>query len=363
MKHCSLIVFLLFCIYFQKGLLAQNTLLIKSIEYDVPIINKDLCQGSELSETDWWKRNIESSKRWYFQQALLNNAIAGKIKVYDDKGNEISDINLKKLLTTTDTVMMTRKKPPYNFYDTVITKYISSSEIHSIRFKESWFYDPATYEISKKIESYSPLISVDRTVNVLNKTKTIAKDIPLFWIKCSENSEEKNMVTLTDFILYNCPLYKNTDVIMPQFGHIVNISPDTSERKYYVDTLIGSVSAGKIKSYISADFSGYYDYTIDSLIPLSKKEIEDIAFHHDSLTLTRSVAPYDQYDIATRSKVHASMIRFHEGWLLDPKTMNIKKEVLAVSPCEYVYDKSGNFKGIKPLFLVMFGKPVRCFAE
>lgn len=351
---------------FPRILHAQNQVLIKSIEYDVPIINKDLCQGSELSETDWWKRNIETSKRWYFQQAILNKAIDGQIKVYDDNGNELNTVAITKLVTFSDTVRLARSKPPYNFYDTIISKYISPSEIHGIRFRETWYYDTISYKITKEITQYSPLITLDKAIKVQNKTKYVTQDIPLFWIKTNPNADIKDYITLTDYILYNCPIYYNMPVAMPQFGNLVNISTDTMSRKIYTWDLMFAAISNNIKAYLSTDINDYYVYVIDSMAAFSKSEIFELAAKCDTLRMERATPPHEFVDsvVCTVKDIDGvTMLRFHEKWLLDPNTMELQKEVMALSPCEEVKNSDGHFKGIKPLFNVMFGKAVRCFKE
>lgn len=362
------VILLLFC--FQKNMQAQNPVLLKSIEYDVPIINKDLCQGSELSETDWWKRNIETSKRLYFQQALLNKAIEGQIKVYDNNGNELSTTSVTKLLSYSDTVRMARNKPPYNFYDTVYTKYISPSEIQKIRFREAWYYDPKTFRIIKDIKSYSPLVAIDKTIKVQYKTKTASKDVSLFWIKCNNNSSsgsdsDKIYVTLTDYIQYNCPVYHNMQVVMPQFGNLVTVSNDTAQMKSYLNKLLYKIPEEQVKAYNSADFSDYYDYSIDSLITLSYKEFSNIV-GPDTIMVSVTNQPYDENDTVIYKNLdvqNLTVFRFHEKWLLDPITMELQKEVMAVAPCEEVKGSGNSFKGIRPLFNIHFEKPNRCFKE
>jgi hypothetical protein len=353
---------LFFC---TQNLQAQNQFLIKSIEYDVPIVNKDLCQGSELSETDWWKRNIETSKRCYFQHALLNKAIDGTIKVYDDKENELSIAAITKLISYSDTVRLARNKPPYSFYDTIYTKYISPSEITSIRFRETWYYDPLSYKITKEINSYSPLIAVEQTVKYQNKTKTISKDTPLFWIKCSNNYHDKTYLTLTDYIQYNCPIYFNMPIEMAQFGNLLNVSSDSLARTTYIRMIIFSALSENTKVYYSSDFSDYYDFRIDSLKTMPIKELFEI-IGPDTTWVVKPNPPYDEFDSVTYKNVDIfdlSMFRFYEKWLIDPETMEMQKVVMALSPCEEVKSVTGEFKGVKPLFTVMFEKPIRCFGE
>ncbi|MFH0865930.1 MAG: hypothetical protein V1904_07030 [Bacteroidota bacterium] len=362
--HLIFIILMFFC--FQKNQQAQNAVLIKNIEYDVPIINKELCQGSELSETDWWKRNIETSKRWYFQQALLNKALNGQIKVYDENEKELNIAAVTKLVSFSDTVRLARSKPPYGFYDTVYTKYISPSEIHSIRFRETWYYDTITYKITKEITQYSPLITLDKAIKVQNKTKYVTQDIPLFWIKTNPNEDKKDYITLTGYILYNCPIYYNMPVAMPQFGNLVNISTDTMSRKIYTWDLMFAAISNNIKAYLSTDINDYYVYVIDSMAAFSKLEILELAAKCDTIRMERATPPHEFADsvICTVKDIDGlTMLRFHEKWLLNPNTMELQKEVIALSPCEEVKSVDGSFKGIRPLFTVFFENAVRCFKE
>jgi hypothetical protein len=360
------IPFIVILLFLPSRLCSQDKILIKNIEYDVPIINKELCQGSELSETDWWKRNIETSKRWYFQQAMLYKAIDGKIKVYDDNGTELSHDALLNLVTYKDTVKAYRKKPPYSGYDTVITKYISPSDIHSIRFRETWYYDTLTFKITKEISQYSPLISKDKAVKFLNKTKFIAQDVPLFWIKPSPKADKKNFITLTDYISYNCPVFSNMPVVMPQFGNMVDVSVDTTDRRVYLSDLLLAAISMKIKAYPGNEFSDYYDFSIDSMQAYDKSEILEIAAICDTMTFERPTPTRDLIDSVickTKNIDNIRMLRFSEKWMIDTRTMDIQKEVIAISPCETAYNSKNEFKGVRYLFTTMFVKPMRCFKE
>lgn len=357
----------IFFLFFLNSLQAQNNVLIKNIEYDVPIINKDLCQGSELSETDWWKRNIETSKRWYFQQALMNKALKGEIKVYNYDGNELSHDEIFKKLTYKDTIIKTRTKPPYDKYDTVITKYISPSEIHSLRFREAWYYDTFTFKIRKEISDYSPIIAVDKEVKYQNKTKIISQDMPLFWIKNVGNTDKKNYETLTDYILYNSPIFSNLETSMPQFGNILKVSNDSISRQSYIESLLFSAISEKIKTYPSTNFSDYYTFAIDNMTAFNLSEIQDIAATCDTMEITKNTLPnkvlFDTIICKVKDIKNILLFRFYEKWSLDPKTMSLQKEVVALSPCEVMYNARKEFKGIIPMFTVLFGKAAKCFEE
>ena len=155
-------------------------------------------------------------------------------------------------------------------------------------------------------------------------------------------------------------------VVMPQFGNLVNISDDTLERRKFIYDFLFAAISSHIKTYPGNEFNDYYVFNIDSMNSYSKKEILDIAARYDTMKVIRSTPPYNKVDTvicAVKNIENISMLRFYEKWMIDPKTMDLQKEVIALSPCETAYNSKKEFKGIRLLFTAMFGKAFRCFKE
>ena len=78
-----------------------------------------------------------------------------------------------------DTVQMQRPDPPYDSYDTVITKEFSSDKVVAYRLKEDWFFDKQRSVMDVRIIGIAPLVyAVDESGNI--RPGNIK--LPLFWI-------------------------------------------------------------------------------------------------------------------------------------------------------------------------------------
>ncbi|MFH0865931.1 MAG: hypothetical protein V1904_07035, partial [Bacteroidota bacterium] len=57
------------------------------------------------------------------------------------------------------------------------------------------------------------------------------------------------------------------------------------------------------------------------------------------------------------------LFRFQEEWLIDPTTLEMKKEVISFTPAQIVYDDNLELKGFKLLFTVFYSKLSRFSPE
>lgn len=79
----------------------------------------------------------------------------------------------------TDTMQMTRDYPPYDPFDTVITRSFSADKVIAFSIKEDWFFDKQRSVMDVRIIGIAPLMfAVDETGNIREGNYKI----PLFWI-------------------------------------------------------------------------------------------------------------------------------------------------------------------------------------
>lgn len=97
---------------FSERLNAQEKVLVKSIEYDVPIYNESTNFGS-FQGPEWWKNNLETSARLFLENSIIKKAKNGSIRVYNDEGKLMSHPDIeKKLISSIDTITLIRPEPP-----------------------------------------------------------------------------------------------------------------------------------------------------------------------------------------------------------------------------------------------------------
>ncbi len=157
MKFLHLFISFLIWVSFSS-LVAQNKILINSIEYDVPIFNAyayNIDYGKPYC--DWWDRNIETSKRTLLQRTILSKVKSGQVKVFNDNGVILSPEDIRAVLSRPDTLTYQRIEYPFDPYDTIIMGEIYHGDIQYIRFKEQWVFNVKTFEISKVITEYAPV--------------------------------------------------------------------------------------------------------------------------------------------------------------------------------------------------------------
>ena len=79
----------------------------------------------------------------------------------------------------TDTIQMARDIPPYEEFDTVITRSFSADKVIGFNIKEDWFFDKQRSVLDVRIIGLAPLMfAVDETGNIREGNYKI----PLFWI-------------------------------------------------------------------------------------------------------------------------------------------------------------------------------------
>jgi len=170
MKQYLLLILSLF-LFFSCNRRDDNTaaILTERIQYDVFIKSPD-------PDLDWWVQNIEGSKREIFIKTILDNALSGKVKVYDYTNQPLTPADLKSQLYRSDTFSMQRATPPYKYFDTVATHSIDMKDIVKIRFLEEWTWNEKTLFIQKKVAGIAPVAAAYLENGELKGYK------PLFWV-------------------------------------------------------------------------------------------------------------------------------------------------------------------------------------
>jgi len=111
---------------------------------------------------------------------MLDALKEGSLPAYDAANDEfllpLAYAEIMKNLTEIDTVTMTRPEPPYDQYDTVITKEFDASAVKQIRLKEDWFFDKQRSVLDVRILGMCPIIEV------IDENGEKKGDKPLFWI-------------------------------------------------------------------------------------------------------------------------------------------------------------------------------------
>lgn len=319
----------------------KTKILIKNITYDVKI-NNDCSVGS-----NWYDNNIEKSARSVFQEMIFNKVSDSTITVYDDKGTPLSEKDIQKILTLAgaDTVTMQRTYPYYDYFDTIVQRKVKPTMITYLRFHEVWYYDAKTYKIEKEIIEYAPCITTG--------TKKIT---PLFWIKTTNTKSSKGYTNLTENISYAIPL------IRMESSEITNviISIDTSRTlmKDFFLKLTQGILKNKIKVFHPFYFEYYYKNPAYQV--LLKNAVNKIA--SDSTNTNVYIHFPNEWDSSKYFDTQFSQrdmifMRTYEKWMINPVTMQIKKEIIALAPCFPNFDILNNKWTTINYFVILYDKP------
>jgi len=119
---------------------------------------------------------------------IMDAAEEGSLTLYNQTDDEftmpLTSEDLKKLGGAgVDTVTLTEPDPPYNTYDTVITRSFSRDKVIAYRIKEDWFFDKQRSVIEARIIGVAPMIyAVDEYGNIREGNIKV----PLFWVYYNE---------------------------------------------------------------------------------------------------------------------------------------------------------------------------------
>lgn len=311
--------------------------LVKGITYDV-LINSD--NLSSISGESWWKCNIERSKREAFIKVLFDKIDNSKITVTDENGKALTMENIKVRMIIKDTIAMMRQKEPYEYFDTVVNVVIKPEQINMIRFKESWTYDPETFEITKHIQSYG--LSYSKK-NIYSR---VYHHEPFFWVMCDDQEVSTNpKKVLTERIAYSMPLYESH---YPDVYNTIKIEGDTADIRAYLKTMWDAALNGMLKNMKDPDFTTlvFSDIKTDSV----KNQITRSMKKNYSTTVTDKEIENSMLNYIMN---YGKTLYFHERWTLDMTTMSIKKDIQVLSPGLNV-KKNGLLMGSKYYFSLAF---------
>lgn len=317
---------------------AEEKTLVKNITYDV-LINSDNILS--ITSENWWKCNIERSRREAFINALFLMINDSLIKVTDGNGTGLDSDDIKQRMFIKDTIVLMRKKDPAEYYDTIITVVVKPEQINMIRFKETWTYDPETFKITKQIKSYGLSFSKKDIYS-----KHVYHTEPFFWVACNDEEVSTNpKKVLTERIAYSLPMY---ELCLPDAYSVVKIDADTNDIRTFLKTMWGAALNGTLKNMKSPDFTTlvFSDLKTDSLKnqitrTMKKNYLANVA----DKELENKILDY----VMDCGKT----LYFHERWILDMKTMSIKKDIQIVSPGINI-KRNGELMGSKYYFALAF---------
>jgi len=127
-----------------------NNLVVKRIQYDVPIVSSE-------EKIDWWVNNVEGSVREELLRTIFSKAYSGEVKVYDYFHQEISPEDVKSVGTDSVYMSLKREYPPYEEYDTLVISEITYRDVSKLRFLEEWKIDESTLHVDKKVVGMAPV--------------------------------------------------------------------------------------------------------------------------------------------------------------------------------------------------------------
>ena len=148
---------------------ASGEVITQRIQYDVDIKSPD-------ADMDWWVQNLEGAQREALVRKILESTYAGEVRTWDVFHHEMQAEQVKAIGNRTDTITIQRPSPPYELYDTVLSKTLNISEISRIRFLEEWYLDPASLEIEKKVIGLCPMLES------YGPDGNLRGYMPMFWV-------------------------------------------------------------------------------------------------------------------------------------------------------------------------------------
>ena len=189
MKHLSVLIVILSALFLMAACGNHEnsgnenaSIITEKIEY--PVFIKDPYGDNQA---DWWKENIETSKRLEFVQTLFDWAYSGEVKAYDYLTNKPLTVEqVKAIGNEPDTLTIIQSFPPYEEKDTILQNKIDLHLIHKLKFMEEWRFNLKDHSIQKTVIGIAP------TLTVYADSMEIKGYRPLFWIYFDEEYAKKN---------------------------------------------------------------------------------------------------------------------------------------------------------------------------
>lgn len=171
MKRLVLPVILMFItLVFSACGKSKGDLLTERIQYDVTI-------NSPEQDLGWWVQNLEAAKREKLVKVIINSAKSGDHKLYDVITNkQLALEEIKDRGTRTEIMTLQKPNPPYESYDTLVTRDLQLSDISKVRFLEEWYLNEESGMITKKVIAICPM------VESYTESGELRGHLPLYWI-------------------------------------------------------------------------------------------------------------------------------------------------------------------------------------
>jgi gliding motility associated protien GldN len=116
-----------------------------------------------------------------FMQVIVDAIKEGSITAYDGTNDEfvvpMTYKQIMKNLSDTEHLQKTRPYPPYDTYDTVVTKSFDPTAVKQLRVKEDWFFDKQRSVMDVRILGICPILDEYEADGVTFKGVK-----PIFWI-------------------------------------------------------------------------------------------------------------------------------------------------------------------------------------
>ena len=114
-------------------------------------------------------------------QVIVDAIKEGSITAYDGTNDEfvvpMTYKQIMKNLSDTEHLQKTRPYPPYDTYDTVVTKSFDPTAVKQLRVKEDWFFDKQRSVMDVRILGICPILDEYEADGVTFKGVK-----PIFWI-------------------------------------------------------------------------------------------------------------------------------------------------------------------------------------
>lgn len=160
-------------------------------------------------------------------------------------------------------------------------------------------------------------------------------------------------------IVQSCrQIQENTQTITQRIQYDVTIKSPDPDLEWWVQNIEGMNREAFVTDLLEATHKGTVKtYDPFLLSAISPDQISRIGRRTDTLRMQLPVPPYSFYDtvINVELSIHdITRIRFLEEWKLNPKNMQVHKEVLGIAPLLESYDENGFLRGYQPMFWIFF---------
>ncbi len=156
-----------------------------------------------------------------------------------------------------------------------------------------------------------------------------------------------------------CNYQKNKDwIVTERIQYDVPIQNNNQDSRWWIQNIEGKNREAFILQMLEAAYTGRtrcYDYF--TYRKISGEQAKSIGSRTDTLRFQRNTPPYDFYDTIIRKELSIqdiTRVRFIEEWILNNKTLEIKKNIFGIAPLVENFDENGNLRGYMPLFWIFF---------